>query len=105
MEFEWNIFPGFTTLQLVREVQKSSYPKWAIHHNSKDKLSSCRCSMTLHGELQTMNRNLLLTPHLCLFLQRDFQQDVGHSSDLDQKSSGILLTSIDKEENGTKSLN
>ena len=22
MEFEWNIFPGFTTLQLVREVQK-----------------------------------------------------------------------------------
>ena len=22
MEFEWNIFPGFTTLQLIREVQK-----------------------------------------------------------------------------------
>ena len=22
MEFEWNIFPGFTTLQLVREVQE-----------------------------------------------------------------------------------
>ena len=22
MEFEWNIFPGFTTLQLVKEVQK-----------------------------------------------------------------------------------
>ena len=22
MEFEWNIFPGFTTLQLVHEVQK-----------------------------------------------------------------------------------
>ena len=22
MEFEWNIFPGFTTLELVREVQK-----------------------------------------------------------------------------------
>ena len=22
MEFEWNIFPGFTTLQLVQEVQK-----------------------------------------------------------------------------------
>ena len=68
---------------------KSSCPKWAIHHKSKDKLSSCRCSMTLHGELQTMNRNVLLTPHLCLFLQRDFQHDVGHSSDLDQKSSGI----------------
>ena len=22
MEFEWNVFPGFTTLQLVREVQE-----------------------------------------------------------------------------------
>ena len=22
MEFEWNIFPGFSTLELVREVQK-----------------------------------------------------------------------------------
>ena len=22
MEFEWNIFPGFTTLQFVREVQE-----------------------------------------------------------------------------------
>ena len=22
MEFEWNMFPGFTTLQLVQEVQK-----------------------------------------------------------------------------------
>ena len=22
MEFEWNIFPGFTTLQLIQEVQQ-----------------------------------------------------------------------------------
>ena len=41
--------------------------------------------MTSYGELKTMNRNVLLTPHLCLNLQKDFQQDVGHSSDLDQK--------------------
>ena len=32
-------------------------------------------------------------------------QDVGLSSDLDQKRSGILLTSTDHEENGTESLN
>ena len=30
-------------------------------------------------------------PHLCLYLQKDFHQENGHSSDLDQKSSGILL--------------
>ena len=84
---------------------KSSWTKWATQHNSKDELSSCRCSMTSYGELQTMKRNVLLTPRLCLYLQKDFQQDAGHSSDLDQNRSGILLTSIDHEENGTESLN
>ena len=52
-----------------------------------------------------MNRNVLLPPHLCLHLHKDFQQDVGRSSDLDQKRSGILLTTKDHEENGTESLN
>ena len=47
MDFEWNIFPGFTTLQLVDEVQKFT---------------------------STM------------------EQDVGHSSDLGQKQSGVLFT-------------
>ena len=31
----------------------------------------------------------MLLPRLCLYLQKDSQQDVGHSSDLDQKRSGI----------------
>ena len=45
--------------------------------------------MTSYGELKTMNRNVLPMPHLCLYLQKDFQLDVGHSSDLDQEQSGI----------------
>ena len=84
---------------------KSSETKWATQHNSKDELSSCRCSMTSYGELQTMNRNVLLTPHLWLCLQKDFQQDVGHSSDLDQKRSCILSVTADHKENRTESLN
>ena len=40
-----------------------------------------------------------------LYLQEDFQQDVGHSSDLDQKRSGILLTNTNHKEKGTESLN
>ena len=54
-------------------------------------------SMTSYGELKTMNRNVLPMSHLCLYLQKDFQQDVGHSSDLDQRQSGIPLTK--KEQN------
>ena len=48
----------------------TSCPKWAIHHNSKDDLSSCRCSMTSYGDLKTMNGNAMLTPTLCLYLQK-----------------------------------
>ena len=42
-----------------------------------------------------MKRNVLLIPHMCLYSQKDFQQDVGHSSDLDQKQSDIPLTMKD----------
>ena len=62
-------------------------------------------SMASHGEVKTMKRNVLLIRHLCLYSQKDFQQDVGHSSDLDQKRSCILLATKDHMENGTESLN
>ena len=58
-----------------------------------------------YGEIKTMKRNVLLIPHLCLYSKKDFQQNVGHSSDLGQKQSGTPLTKKDQEENGTESLN
>ena len=61
--------------------------------------------MTSHGDLKTMNGNAVLTPTLCLYLQRDSQQDDGHASDLDQKRIGILLMLTDHKENRIESLN
>ena len=59
-----------------------------------------------HVVIKTMKRNVLLIPHLCLCSQKDFfQQDVGHSSDLGERQSGIPLTKKDQEENGIESLN
>ena len=40
-----------------------------------------------------------------LFLWEDFHQEDGHSSDLDQKRSRILLLKADHKENVTESLN
>ena len=68
-------------------------------------LSSCRCSTTFHGDLKTINRNAMLTPTSFLSMQEDFHQEDGHSSDLDQKRSGILFMVADHKENGTESLN
>ena len=50
----------------------SSCTKWENPNNSEDELSSCRCSMTSCGEVQTMKRNVLLIPHLCLYSQKRF---------------------------------
>ena len=58
MEFEWNIFPGFTTLQLW--LQSSRVPvknELRTTKISQDGSSSCRCSTTSHGDRKTMNRN------------------------------------------------
>ena len=52
-----------------------------------------------------MNKNANLTPTSFLFMREDFHQEDGHSSDLDQKRSGILLMVADHKENGTESLN
>ena len=98
MEFESNVFPRFSTLELVPKVHEQ---KWANPYNSNDELSSCRCSMTSHGVLKTMNGNAMLTPTSFPCMQEDFHQENGHSSDLDQKRSGILLMLTNHNEKGT----
>ena len=56
MEFEWHIFPGFTTLQLCSKVQELLSRLNVETENSLDGLSSCRCSTTSHGDLKTIKR-------------------------------------------------
>ena len=98
MEFEWNMFPRFTTLQLVQEVQKfmnkmGETPQFKgriifmsmfndIIWRSEDNEQECESSAQLS-------------------MRKDFHQDNGHSSDLDQKRNGILLTNTIHKENGT----
>ena len=49
---------------------ESSWAKWANPNNSQDELSWCRCSMTWCGEINTMKKNVLLIPQLCLCAKR-----------------------------------
>ena len=68
MEFEWNISQDSPHCSSSKK-SKSSWAIWANPTNSKDELSSCRCSMTSYGELKTTKRNVLLIP-LSLFAKR-----------------------------------
>ena len=49
-----------------------------------------------------MKRNANQALGSFLFLREDFHQEDGHSSDLDQKRSGILLVIVDHKENGDR---
>ena len=50
-----------------------------------------------------MNRNARQMLNSFRFMQKDFHQEDDHSSDLDQKRSGILLMKANHKENGTES--
>ena len=50
-----------------------------------------------------MNRNANQAPNSFRFMRKDFHQEDGHSSDLDQKRSGILLMKANHKEIGTES--
>ena len=49
-----------------------------------------------------MKRNALLTPHLCLYLQKKISsRTLVTPRTLDRKQSGVLFTTKDHKENGT----
>ena len=84
MEFEWNIFPGFTTLQLVREVQEL-----LSRSVEPEKITGRIIFMSMFNDISwgsddnKKNANQVLSSFLSM--RKDLQQDNGHSSDLDQK--------------------
>ena len=57
MEFEWNIFPGFTTLQLCHKVQELLSRLSVTPENFTRRIFSCRCSTTSYGDLKTTKKN------------------------------------------------
>ena len=105
MEFEWNIFPGFTTLELCTQVQEL-LSKLSV---TPEKFTGRIINMSMFNDIswrsEDHERECIANATLVTLLQKDFHQDVDRSSDLDQKRSGILLALTDHEENGTESLN
>ena len=104
MELEWNIFPRFTTLQLINKVHE-----FLTNMGDPSQFKRRTVFMPMFNDIlwgsEDNERERDANATLVSFLQKDFQQDVDHSSDLDQKRSGILLILTNHKENGTESLN
>ena len=75
MEFEWNIFPRFTKLQLVDEVRK--FTKWAAQRNSEDELSSCCIWKKISSRTLVIPRTWIRYK-VVFYLQRKTTRRMGH---------------------------
>ena len=93
MEFEWNIFPGFTTLQLINKVGEFM-SRMSDPSQFKGRIIFMSIFNDILWESEDNERECNANA-----------EDDGNSSDLDQKRSGILLVFTDHKEKGTESLN
>ena len=84
MEFERNIFPRFTTLQLINKVQE-----FMIKMGDPSQFKGRIIFMSMFNDIIWCNKDneqeCIANSPLVSYLQKDLQQDVGHCSDLDQK--------------------
>ena len=101
MEFEWNIFPGFNTLQLSEEVKSLLLRSGETPENFTARFFSCRCSTTSLVDQETMKNNACQMPISFLNMRKDLGKDNGRLLVLVLKRSGTLLVKIVHKENGT----
>ena len=90
MEFEWNISQDSPHCSWSTKSKSSLTQMGETRIVPRTNYLHVDVSMTSYGEFKTMKGNPLLIPHLCLCLQKDFQQDNWSILlDLDQKQSGM----------------
>ena len=78
VEFEWKNFPGFTTLQILAEIQNMITEKNVSLSNFWDESSSCQCTTTLYGERKRSTELCTANPKTVTGYARRFAH--GHRS-------------------------
>ena len=83
-EFEWNIFPGFTTMQLCGKVNDllSSLGEEPETFTGR---FLCQCSMTYLVTEKAIKKNVWKMPESSKYLQRNLVLDNGHWSRFSEK--------------------
>ena len=100
LEFQWNIYPGFTTLQFCpwspRVTVKVERRTRQFHWTNYLYVDVQRHLMEIQRQLSTMLANSFL------YLQEDSEQENGHFLGFVQRKNGTLLVKTVHKEDGTK---
>ena len=97
-EFEWNIFPGFTTLQLCDKINDLlSYLGQTPETFTGRIFNLCQCSMTSPVIEKAIKKNVWQMPESSKYLQRNLVLDNGHLLVQVLRKSGILPRIVHKE--------
>ena len=88
-EFEWNIFPGFTTLQLCAKVNDLLSDLGETSKTFTGRILFCQCSMTSPVTEKAIKKNVWQMLESSKYLRRTFLFDNGHLLDQVLKRSGM----------------
>ena len=90
IEFEWNIFKGLASWEMIRKVQGDLQRRKFDPEKFGDGLFSCPYSTTLFGTRKAIKENVFHIPKKSETVRRDSREDIGRSLDLEVKRSGMV---------------
>ena len=96
IEFEWNMFPELTSLEILLKIQKSKIETLNLK-SLKIESSSCQCSMTSNEQRDEIHNNIFQIPNKIRITRRDSREDTGHSSALEKKNGKGMELSVTPE--------
>ena len=103
-EFEWRIFPGFTTLDILEEIQNFMKKIQCEPEQFKDRIIFMSMYNDIVCEEQGNTENCEKNQLQLRIMLADFRAVFGHSWDLDQRN-GTQVALINQTEIVTKLLN
>ena len=102
MEFEWKLFPGFTTFGLLEQIQEFMKERQCDQEQFKGRIIFMSVFNDFFGEIKKMQRNVKVILTKLRIMLSDFLAVIGHSWDLDQKRNGTELILMSLMEFGIK---
>ena len=101
IDFEWNLFQGRTSLELLQKIYGDLQRRNIDPDNLEIDVSSCPCPTTLISQKKTMKNNAFEIPKKSEIMRRDSCEDIGRPLDLEVKKSGMIHTCQGLNRNGT----